>query len=166
MVSNWEPAHSLVEDAISGAEIAPHLLALAVACLPLCLWWGDGPVHSWLALLWHSLNPLFCERAKLCLRAFCRKVLSLFLSLSLAIPQFGLLSHVSSLRLSSGHSGPVLTLSMQPESPCSVPTHWWQKQVSGLLLCWKLQLGIFCGFFFFFSQLCCTLRFQNSPQTH
>ena len=31
-------------------------------------------------------------------------------SLSLAIPQFGLLSHVSSLRLSSGHSGPVLTL--------------------------------------------------------
>ena len=55
---------------------------------------------------------------------------------------------------------------MQPESPCSVPTHWWQKQVSGLLLCWKLQLGIFCGFFFFFSQLCCTLRFQNSPQTH
>ena len=31
--------------------------------------------------------------------------------LSLAIPQFGLLSHVSSLRLPSGHSGPVLTLS-------------------------------------------------------
>ena len=31
--------------------------------------------------------------------------------LSLVIPQFGLLSHVSSLRLSSGHSGLVLTLS-------------------------------------------------------
>ena len=35
LVSNWEPAHSLVEDAISGVEIAPHLLALAVILLPL-----------------------------------------------------------------------------------------------------------------------------------
>ena len=37
LVSNWEPAHSLVEDAISRAEIviAPCLLALAVASLPL-----------------------------------------------------------------------------------------------------------------------------------
>ena len=34
LVSNWEPAHSLMEDAGSGAEIAPHLLALA---LPTCL---------------------------------------------------------------------------------------------------------------------------------
>ena len=64
LVSNWEPAHSLVEDAISGAEIAPRLPGLAV-------------------------------------------------------PQFGLLSYLSSLRLSSGHSGPVLTLSMQPTPPCS-----------------------------------------------
>ena len=44
------------------------------------------------------------------------KVLSLsflffFPCLSLAIPQFGLLSHISSLRLPSGHSGPILTLS-------------------------------------------------------
>ena len=31
-----EPAHSLVEDAVSGAEIASCLPALAVACLPLC----------------------------------------------------------------------------------------------------------------------------------
>ena len=38
LVSNWEPAHSLVEDAVSGAEIAPYVQALAVACLPLCLW--------------------------------------------------------------------------------------------------------------------------------
>ena len=38
LVSNWEPAHSLVEDAVSGAEIAPRHLALAVARLPLCLW--------------------------------------------------------------------------------------------------------------------------------
>ena len=78
-VSNWEPAHSLVQDAISGAEIAPHLLALAVARLPLCLWQGEGPICRCLALLWYSCHPLFCEQARLCLRAFPGKVLSLSL---------------------------------------------------------------------------------------
>ena len=29
LISSWEPAHSFVEDAVSGAETAPHLLALA-----------------------------------------------------------------------------------------------------------------------------------------
>ena len=93
LVNNWEPAHSLVVDAVSGAEISPRLLALAAPRLPLCLQRGEDPVHSQLALLWYSLNPLFCEWARLCLRAFCRKVLSLSLSLSLsfslAIPQLG-----------------------------------------------------------------------------
>ena len=37
-VSNWGPAHSSVEDAISGAETAPCL----PACLLLRLWWGMG----------------------------------------------------------------------------------------------------------------------------
>ena len=41
LVSNWEPAHSLVEDAVFGAEIVP-LLALSVSCLPLGLQWGMG----------------------------------------------------------------------------------------------------------------------------
>ena len=115
LVSNWEPAHSLVEDAISGAEIAPRLQALAVAHLPLCLQQAERLVCSQLALLWYSLSPLFCEQARQFLRLelFVGKF-SLFFSLSLWLSQFGLLSHVSSLRLSSGHSGPVLTLSMQP----------------------------------------------------
>ena len=34
---------------------------------------------SQLALLWYSLNPLFCELARLRVRAFRRKVLSLSL---------------------------------------------------------------------------------------
>ena len=42
LVSNWEPAQSLVEDAISGAKIATCLLALAVAHLPPCLQWWMG----------------------------------------------------------------------------------------------------------------------------
>ena len=35
LISNWEPAHSLVEDAVSGAEIAPYPPALAGVRLPL-----------------------------------------------------------------------------------------------------------------------------------
>ena len=42
LVGNWEPACSLVEDAISGVEIAPCLLALAATCLPPCLLRGMG----------------------------------------------------------------------------------------------------------------------------
>ena len=59
LVSIWEAARSLVEDATSGAEIAPFQLWLSPACLPAS--GGDGPVRSWLALLWYSLSPLFCE---------------------------------------------------------------------------------------------------------
>ena len=65
------------------------LMALAVARLPVCLQWGDGPVCSWLALLWYSLNPLFYEQTRLHLRLeLCSGKLSLsiffffFLSLS------------------------------------------------------------------------------------
>ena len=135
LVSNWELAHSLIEDAISGVEIAPCLLALAAARLPLCLLWREGLICSRLALLCYSLHPLLCERAGLCLRAFPGKVLSLSLFSLWLFPQFGLLSHISSLRLSSGHSGPVLTLCMQPAPPCSAPAHCWQMRVSSLPLC-------------------------------
>ena len=85
LVSNSEPAHNLAHDAVSGAEIAPCLLALAVASLPLYLWWGNGPARSWLTLLWYSLHPLFSEQARLCLRLklFLGKF-SLFLFFSLS----------------------------------------------------------------------------------
>ena len=44
VVSGWEPAHGLVEDAISGTEIAaaPCFLLPAVTSLPLCLQMGRG----------------------------------------------------------------------------------------------------------------------------
>ena len=130
LVSNWEPTHNLVEDAIPGVDIAPCLPALAVACMPLCLQQGSGLVRSQLALFWYLLNPLFCEQARLCLRLefFTGKFslsLSFFFFPFLAIPQFGLLSHISSLRLSSWHSGRVLALSMQSAPPCSAPAHCW-----------------------------------------
>ena len=68
--------------AISGAEFAPF-----PSPLPLV---GDGLVHHWLALLWNCSVPVFCERPAVCSGL-------LIFSLSLAIPQFKLLSHISSL---------------------------------------------------------------------
>ena len=74
---------------------------------------GDGLVPSLPTLLWYLLSPFFCKWSRKCLRLelFSGKFsLSLYFS-SLAIPQFLLLSQVSSLRLPSGHSGQVPTLS-------------------------------------------------------
>ena len=75
------------------------------------LWGRDCPLSALAACHWRGivcsqlvlLSPLFCEWAWWCLmvRAFS----------GIAIPRSGLLSQVSSLRLPSGHSGPVLTLS-------------------------------------------------------
>ena len=89
---------------------------------------GDGRDRSRLALLWYFLSPLFCEQVQQCLRLglfvgkFSLSLYFFFFSLSLAIPRFVLLSHVSSLRLPSGHSGLVLTLSNAAHasllSPC------------------------------------------------
>ena len=89
---------------------------------------------------------------------------------SLAIPRFGLLSHVSSLRLSSGHSGPVLTLGTSSAACASLPSPhslvvdpsvWATSLLAVVVRC------VFCGVFIFIfsSRLCCPLRFQNSPQT-
>ena len=123
---------------------------------------GAGP--QLLALVWYSLSPLFYERARLLVKSeFFPGKLSPFLFVclfvfcfvlffySLSILQFGLLSHISRLRFFSGHSGQILTLSMQPVPPCPAPTHWWQMQVSGVLLLWQLQLSAYCLLFLFFS---------------
>ena len=168
--SNWEPAHSLVEDAISGAEIAPHLSALAVAHLPLCLQRGKGPVRSRLDLLWYSLGPLFCERARLCFITFCKKVLSL----SLSFPPTVGLSHSLGcyltlvpkvvLRAFRPSSYPKQAARASLFSPRSllVDVSVWATSLLGVV-----SRHVFCGFcfFFFFSQLCCLLRFQKSSQT-
>ena len=66
LVSNWESARSLVEDAVSGAEIVPFCSVCHLpASLPLA---GDGAVHRGLVLLWYSLSPMSCEQAWQCLR--------------------------------------------------------------------------------------------------
>ena len=96
LVSNWEPAHSLVENAISGAVIAP--LPFGSGCCPAASLppVGEGPVHSGLALLWYLVNTLFCERARLDFR------LQLFpgkFSLSLSLISLSSLSRLSLISL-------------------------------------------------------------------
>ena len=118
---SWEPPHSLVEDA--GRDCSSCLPSgsgrCTVASLPPAVVRGLYAAASSPLLLAQSL---FCEQARLGFRAFCSGVL-FFFPLSLAIPQFGLLSHDSSLRLSSGHSGLALTLSTHYAAvpPCPAP---------------------------------------------
>ena len=112
---------------------------------------AEGPARSQLALLWCSLNPLWVSGPGCELEPCSGQVLCLCLSfLSLAIPQFGLLSHISSLRLSSGHSGLVLTLRTDNDthaslsSPCSLvaDASVWATSLLGVAV-----RRLFCGLF-------------------
>ena len=125
-----------------------------------CLLAGDGPICHLLALPWDcSVLPLFCGWPAVCSGR-------LIFSLSLAIPQFKLLSHVSSLQLPSGHSALVLTLS---NAALSSPFHP-HLLVADAGLWGTFLLGVafrhvICGFYYFSSQLGCPPRFENFPQT-
>ena len=58
LVRNWKPVCSVVGDAVSRRSLP---LSPPPCLLPPA---GDGPVRSWLALLWNcSVLSLFCERA-------------------------------------------------------------------------------------------------------
>ena len=109
----------------------------------------EKKVHSWLAVLWHSLSPLFCGRAQECLglEVFAGKFSLSFSFFSLSL----WLAHFSSLRLSSRHSGPVLTLSnvacASLFSPCLlvVDMSVWATSLLGVVV-----RRVICGVFFFF----------------
>ena len=109
----------------------------------------DGPAHSCLALLWNcSVLPLFCERAAVCSVSAFRQ---LVFSLSLAIPQFKLLSQVSSLRLLSEHSSPVLTLNNAARSsPFSPHLLVVDARVWGTFLLGVAFRHVICGVYLFF----------------
>ena len=145
---------------------------------PACLfasgggWAGPLPVRCWLAFLWYSLNPLFCEWAQQWLRLehFVGKFFLFFFHLWLS-HILGCYLNISSLRLSSGHSGLVLTLSNSAHTSLFSPhllvgdVSVWATFLLGVsvrhVIC---ELFIYL-FIYFSSQLCCPLRFQNSPQT-
>ena len=121
---------------------------------------GDGRVLRQLALFWTCSVPLFSEWPAVCSGR-------LIFSLSFAIPQFKLESHKSSLRLPSGHPGPVLTLSNATRSSPFRPhllvadAGFWGTFMLGVAF-----RHVICGFHLFPpSQLGCPLRFKNFPQT-
>ena len=113
VVSSWGPAHSLVEDAVSGAETgaAPpppppsgsdsRMPASALAGVGGGLYAAGSLSFDILVVLCSVSGPGYVKEPSL-------GKFSLYFS-SLAIPEFGLLSRISFLRLSSGHSGLVLT---------------------------------------------------------
>ena len=105
---------------------------------------GDGPVRHRLAVLWSCSLPLFCKRPAACSGR-------LIFSFSLAIPQFKLVTHKSSLQLSSGHSGPVLTLSNAARSsPFRPHLLVADAGVWGTFLLGVAFRHVICGFYLFF----------------
>ena len=119
---------------------------------------GDGLDRRRLALLWNWSVPLFCERPAVCSSR-------LIFSLSLAIPQLKLLSHVSSLQLPSGHSGPVLTLS---NATCFSPfrPHLLVVDVGiwGTFLLGIAFRHVICGFYLFFLPVRLPSEIQKLPR--
>ena len=132
-------------------------------CSPASLPSGrEGPICSQLALLWYSLNSVFCVWGS----SLSRERFFLFIYLfivALVIPRFGLLSHNSSLRLSSGHSGPVLALRTDDVACAFLPSPHLLVENRGIWATAAISC-IFCEFFLFSFQLCYPERFQNSPQ--
>ena len=122
-------------------------------------WAGLKPVLR--GLPWTCSVPLFCEQPAVCSGW-------LIFSLSFAVPHFKLVTHKSSFRLSSGHSGPVLTLSNAALASLFHP-HLLVADagVWGTLLLGVAFRHVICGFYLLFpSQSGCPLRFKNFPQTH
>ena len=106
-----------------------RLLALAA-----CHW--RGMVCSWLSLF----SPLFCAQAWQCLK------LGLAFRM-VVIPQSGLLAQVSLLRLRSGHSGQILTLSNAART--SLPSPCLLVADAGVCIAFLLGVTIghlICGF--------------------
>ena len=157
LVSNWEPAHNLVEDAISGAKIAPCLPALAVTSLPLCLWWENRPVRRQLAssilcsvrvLLWESSLSL-----------------SFFFSLRLSY-NLGCYLTLNPSDSPQGIQAQSLPQACNPCLPVQPQLAGGRRECLGYFFTGSCSLAcILCVCVFSPSLLCCPLRFQNSPQT-
>ena len=144
LVRNWEPVCSLVGDAVSGAEFAPFPSPLPPASSG--GWAGPPPASSSLELL--SLSFVLSKADSVFGSHAFRP---LIFSLSLALPQFKLLSLVSSLRLPLGHSGLVLTLNNAARSSLFRP----HLLVANASIWDTFLLGVafrhvICGFYLFF----------------
>ena len=143
------------------------------ACLPASSGGWAGPQAASSPMVFAQSFVLWAGLAVPQVRAFHRNVLSLslssffFFSLSLAVLWFGLISHVSSFRLPSGHSGLVLTLSNAALSSLVSPrllvmdARVWATSLLGV----AVRLVI-CGFIYlFFPPGYVALWDSKTPQT-
>ena len=133
-----KPACSLVDDASLGPRVPPS--GSGCPRLPVS---GGGWAGPQLASSVQSF-VLCVGLAVFEVSAFC----------GVATPQSGLLSQVSSLRLPSGHSGPVLTLSNAARASLPSPRLLVADAVSVLLLCcgsycWARNLWVLIIYLFF-----------------
>ena len=130
-------------DAVSGAEFAPFPSLLPPAS---SRGWASPPLASSSLEFFSPFVLRFCSPFVL----QCFWVVN-FLSLFLATPQFKLLSHISSLQLPSGHSGPVLTLSNAAPSSLFYPHLLvMDAGVWGTFLLGAAFRCVICGFYLFF----------------
>ena len=137
LVRNWRPVCSAVGAAVLGAEHDPFPSTLP----PVFVGLGRSSLR---ALLWTCSVPLFCEQPAVCLG-------QLIFSLSFAVPQFKLVTHKSSLRYPSGHSGPFLTLSNAAlSSPFRPHLLVADTGVWGTFLLGVAIRHVICGFYLFF----------------
>ena len=146
----------MVGDATFGAEFDSFPSPLPPAS------GGAGPVHRRLAPL-DLLRPFVLQTAG--------RVFGPVYFLSLAVPQFKLVSHKSCLPLPSGHSGPVLTLNNAARSSPFCPhllvadAGVWGAFLLGVAFR-HVICGVYLFIYLFSSQLGCLPRFRNFPQTH
>ena len=161
---------SLVEDAsLWGPDCSSPLPSSSGCCPPGSLPLVEGRGLYAASQLSFGVCSILCSvsRPGWALEPFMGKFS--FFSLSLAIPQFGLLSHVSSLRLSSGHSGLVLTLSTDYAAHASLsstcllvedPSVWG----TSLLAAIRHVFCVVVVVFFFSSPGCVALWDSKTPQ--
>ena len=146
VASNWEPAHSFVEDTISGAETAaaPCLPDLAVTHLPLCPRGGvrDRGLYT-ASYLSFGIPSILCSvSGPGCKVESFMGTFSFLFFLSGDPSVWVAISH-SSLRMSTGHSGPILTLSTDaagtslssPQSLVADASIWANSQLAVEIRC-------------------------------
>ena len=139
LVRNWKPVLSFLRDALSGAQFALFWLQL----VPLAPCLQRGMDRSASGSHFSGIRSSFVLPAG---RAFRGIVLALFLSVSLAVARFRLLSHGSSLRLPSGHSGPG---PYPKDAACSSPSPRLLGPIWGTTLLGVASRHVICGFYLF-----------------
>ena len=174
MISNWQPAQSLVGDVVSSADIRAASCLLPLSDANISLWICGGKGHKWQL----ACTPLiFCNVKYFVLwmcqfspcghKDFCQET-SFFAVLSPLFLWFRLLIHFSSVRSSSEHEYLVFTIGQrtEPRNPSYVYLNDGGQEFLCFFSAGNYSYGylfLFSFFFFSFPWLCGCMRSQRSP---